>query len=179
MLLVKKSLEFTKAKAICVGLISNFFAHECVFKPYNFQGKTLSIVDFENSSNTCQESIIGMQDKLLFSSSELKTLKSKFKKDFSNLNKDMYMYFVNRRDFMRKTYQNSSLNFVNYEDINFTFLKCNVESENSVNDLFQFILKKYKRIDYFFSNAISRASKTMSECRQIKHSSKKTGTDNL
>ena len=30
-----------------------------------------------------------------------------------------------------------------------------------------------------FTNAISRASKTMSECRQIKISSKKTGTDNL
>ncbi len=35
-----------------------------------------------------------------------------------------------------------------------------------------------KEIDYFYSNAISRASKTMSECRQIKHSLKKTGTSN-
>ncbi len=35
-----------------------------------------------------------------------------------------------------------------------------------------------KELDYFFTNAISRASKTMSECRQIKHNSKKTGTDN-
>ena len=60
-----------------------------------------------------------IKDKLLFSSSELKILKSKFKKDFSNLNKDMYMYFVNRRDFMRKTYQDSSLNFVNYDDMFF------------------------------------------------------------
>ena len=36
-----------------------------------------------------------------------------------------------------------------------------------------------KELDYFFTNTISRASKTMSECRQIKHRSKKTGTDNL
>ena len=36
-----------------------------------------------------------------------------------------------------------------------------------------------KELDYFFTNAVSRASKTMSECRQIKHISKKTGTDNL
>jgi len=36
-----------------------------------------------------------------------------------------------------------------------------------------------KELDYFFTNAVSRASKTMSECRQIRHSSKKTGTDNL
>ena len=30
-----------------------------------------------------------------------------------------------------------------------------------------------KELDYFYTNAISRASKTMSECRQIKQSSKK------
>ena len=35
-----------------------------------------------------------------------------------------------------------------------------------------------KEIDYFYSNSISRASKTMSECRQIKQNLKKTGTDN-
>ena len=36
-----------------------------------------------------------------------------------------------------------------------------------------------KELDYFFTNAISRASKTMSECRQIKQKLKKTGTNNL
>ena len=35
-----------------------------------------------------------------------------------------------------------------------------------------------KELDYFYTNSISRASKTMSECRQINQSSKKTGTDN-
>ena len=35
-----------------------------------------------------------------------------------------------------------------------------------------------KELDYFFTNAISRASKTMSECRQVKYKSKKTGTNN-
>ena len=35
-----------------------------------------------------------------------------------------------------------------------------------------------KKLDYFYTNSISRASKTMSECRQINQSSKKTGTDN-
>jgi len=35
-----------------------------------------------------------------------------------------------------------------------------------------------KQLDYFFSNSISRASKTMSECRQIKQIKSKTGTDN-
>ncbi len=36
-----------------------------------------------------------------------------------------------------------------------------------------------KELDYFYTNAISRASKTMSECRLIRQNSKKTGTDNL
>ena len=31
--------------------------------------------------------------------------------------------------------------------------------------------------DYFYSNVIARASKTMSECRNIKIKSKKTGTE--
>ncbi len=37
---------------------------------------------------------------------------------------------------------------------------------------------KIKDINYYFSNSISRASKTMSECRQIRQKVKKTGTDN-
>ena len=35
-----------------------------------------------------------------------------------------------------------------------------------------------RELDYFYSNSISRASKTMNECRQINQNSKKTGTDN-
>ena len=33
-------------------------------------------------------------------------------------------------------------------------------------------------LDYFFSNSVSRSSKTMSECRQISLKTKKTGTNN-
>ena len=39
------------------------------------------------------------------------------------------------------------------EDKKFDFFKCNVESEDNINNLFEFILNKYSRIDYFFSNA--------------------------
>ena len=35
-----------------------------------------------------------------------------------------------------------------------------------------------KNLDYYFSNSISRSSKTMSECRQIRQKLKKTGTNN-
>ena len=37
-------------------------------------------------------------------------------------------------------------------------------------------LVNIKDLDYFYTNSISRASKTMSECRQIKQKLKKTGT---
>ena len=40
-----------------------------------------------------------------------------------------------------------------FDDKNFNFFKCNVECENSIHDLFEFVLNKYSRIDYFFSNA--------------------------
>ncbi len=58
-----------------------------------------------------------------------------------------------------------------------SFKECSVHNTetNFVNDE----LINIKELDYFFTNAISRASKTMSECRQIKYNSKKTGTDNL
>ena len=35
-----------------------------------------------------------------------------------------------------------------------------------------------KELDYYYTNSISRSSKTMSECRQINQNSKKTGTNN-
>ena len=40
-----------------------------------------------------------------------------------------------------------------FEDKNLIFFQCNVECENSINNLFKLILQKYNRIDYFFSNA--------------------------
>ena len=52
------------------------------------------------------------------------------------------------------------------------------EFENKAID---FVSEKIiiKELDYFFTNAISRSSKTMSECRKIKREFKKTGTHNL
>ena len=44
-------------------------------------------------------------------------------------------------------------NTTNFEHQNFSFFKCNVECENSINKLFEFVLNKYNKIDYFFSNA--------------------------
>ena len=35
-----------------------------------------------------------------------------------------------------------------------------------------------RELDYYYTNSISRASKTMSECRQIRQKIKKDGTNN-
>ena len=48
------------------------------------------------------------------------------------------------------------------------YLKTNFES----NEI------KIRELDYYYTNSISRASKTMSECRQINQKQKKTGTNN-
>ena len=40
-----------------------------------------------------------------------------------------------------------------FEDKKLSFFQCNVECENSIDNLFKLILKKHSRIDYFFSNA--------------------------
>ena len=55
------------------------------------------------------------------------------------------------------------------------------KANNDNNSIPDFLSEEVliRKLDYYFTNAISRASKTMSECRHVKQSSKKTGTDNL
>ena len=53
-------------------------------------------------------------------------------------------YFVISADLEKTT---------DFDDKNFSFLQCNVECENSIDNFFEFVLKQYSRIDYFFSNA--------------------------
>ena len=76
---------------------------------------------------------------------------------------------------LRKEALNSLPNFTNLNE-----LPSYKESTNNETNLdFKEEMVSIKELDYFFTNSISRASKTMSECRQIKQNSKKTGTDNL
>ena len=49
---------------------------------------------------------------------------------------------------------------------------------NNTSSIFFSEMVNIKELDYYYTNSISRASKTMSECRQIKNKSKKTGTNN-
>ena len=46
---------------------------------------------------------------------------------------------------------------------------------NSGNFYDEKIFTEY--IDYYYSNVVSRSSKTMSECRNIRNNIKKTGTE--
>ena len=78
-------------------------------------------------------------------------------------------------DSLRKEVLKTIPNFTKLNELPyFTDIAVNNESSKFVSEDINI-----KELDYFFTNAISRASKTMSECRQVKHSIKKTGTDNL
>ena len=62
---------------------------------------------------------------------------------------------------------------INYLDLN----QKKIQSKNfsSVDYIDEKII--INPIDYYYSNVIARASKTMSECRSIKTDLKKTGTE--
>ena len=54
------------------------------------------------------------------------------------------------------------------------------KTNNDKNNISKFISEEIliKDLDFYFSNSISRSSKTMSECRQVRQNLKKTGTNN-
>ncbi len=66
----------------------------------------------------------------------------------------------------------------NFTKLNELPIRKKIETKNT-SPIFVSETVNIKELDYFYTNSISRASKTMSECRQIKQNSKKTGTDNL
>ncbi len=66
----------------------------------------------------------------------------------------------------------------NFTELNELPIRKKIETKNTY-PIFVSETVNIKELDYFYTNSISRASKTMSECRQIKQNSKKTGTDNI
>ena len=65
-------------------------------------------------------------------------------------------------------------NFSNIDELPIKNFKLN----NKINYEFFNEQIKINKIDYYYSNAISRSSKTMSDCRNARQSSVKTGTNN-
>ena len=78
-------------------------------------------------------------------------------------------------DLLRKEVLNLIPNFTKLNELP-SFKESEVQ-ENNGNFLSEDI--NIKELDYFYTNSISRASKTMSECRQIKYKSKKNGTNHI
>ncbi len=75
---------------------------------------------------------------------------------------------------LRKEIFNSIPNFSKLNELPFN--KESMDKKNETIFVSEDIL--IRELDYFYTNSISRASKTMSECRQINKSSRKTGTNN-
>ena len=75
---------------------------------------------------------------------------------------------------LRKEVLNSIPNFSKINEL--PIYKDNENKDITTNFISEEIL--IKKLDYFYTNSISRASKIMSECRQINQISKKTGTNN-
>ncbi len=77
-------------------------------------------------------------------------------------------------DSLRKEVLNLIPNFSKFNEL--PIYKDNSIKKNETSFISEDIL--IREMDYYYSNSISRASKTMNECRQINQKSKKTGTDN-
>ena len=64
---------------------------------------------------------------------------------------------------------------INYENSKYFANEKNIDIGNNFDEKF---IRYTKKLDYYYTNSISRSSKTMSECRQIKQNNKKNGTNN-
>ena len=100
-----------------------------------------------------------------------KTKTSNTKEDWQIINE--LSSFIKRKNLYKDKNQliGSLINYLNLNNKNETDFKVpeyNFKSEKIITD----------DIDYYHSNAIARASKTMSECKNIWMSLPKTGTDN-
>ena len=65
----------------------------------------------------------------------------------------------------------------NFSEINELPKKLQIK-ENNIEKSFFSERIIVRELDYYYTNSISRSSKTMSECRQIRQKIKKDGTNN-
>ena len=81
---------------------------------------------------------------------------------------------LNNFEILRKEAINSVANFSGINHLPKKLIKKNIKNNS------EFYSEKVliKKLDYYFTNSISRASKTMSKCRQINETTPKTGTNN-
>ena len=84
------------------------------------------------------------------------------------------MESLNNFEALRKEAIESIVNFSQINELPNTIINKDEKIKSTfINE--EIIIKK---LDYYYTNSISRASKTMSECRQINNQTLKTGTNN-
>jgi len=83
-------------------------------------------------------------------------------------------YNLNNFETLRKEAINSVKNFSQINNLPKKLI--NINNKNNGEFYSEKIL--INKLDYYYTNSISRASKTMSECRQIREKKPKTGTNN-
>ena len=81
---------------------------------------------------------------------------------------------LNNFETLRKEVINSAINFSQINNLPNKLINKN----NKINSEFFNEEVLIRKLDYYYTNSISRASKTMSECRQINEKLPKTGTNN-
>ena len=82
--------------------------------------------------------------------------------------------YLNNFETLRKESINSVVNFSEINELPKKIINKNYK----INSDFYSEEILIKKLDYYYTNSISRASKTMSECRQINEKTPKTGTNN-
>jgi len=74
--------------------------------------------------------------------------------------------------------RNETLNaIINFSEINELPMRSEIKNK-SIKTIFESEEILIRELDYYFTNSISRSSKTMSECRQLNQKIKKDGTNN-
>jgi len=81
---------------------------------------------------------------------------------------------LNNFEILRNEAINSTINFSEMNNLP----KRLINKNDKINSEFYSEKVLIKKVDYFYTNSVSRASKTMSECRQVNEKIPKTGTDN-
>ena len=81
---------------------------------------------------------------------------------------------LNNFEILRKEAIDSIINFSQINELPTKL----ISKEKKINPNFNSEKISIKKLDYYYTNSISRSSKTMSECRQVNEQILKTGTSN-
>ena len=87
---------------------------------------------------------------------------------------DLLISLISARSAIAST---SAIGIPNFSDIDSLPIK-KVQDDKKLNTSFIKEKIKINKVDYYYTNSISRSSKTMAECRKIRDKELKYGTNN-